>query len=298
MEWFEDRWNDLTSMGSGAWLAIAVWAAVVLGIAVLVYAHRQIKRNRAIQLEVARPHVAMYMEPHSADWHIIELVVRNFGETAAYDVQFAFVNPPTVAQYENERDGMVNIAELALPSMIPALAPGQEWRTVWDSALSRAELGGSIEWRFAGTVKYFDAPAPDGPGRRRKLAGAKRHEFQTKIVLDWDDLQPVQRVELMTGHDLAKREKQKLELLRNLLTYFHYASQESRLEIYESEIEGVRRATEAVKERLRAKQLEDPTDVRMRPVDQSAQYQNQNSQYQDQNAQYQNEGNSGRHQQV
>ena len=28
------------------------------------------------------------------------------------------------------------------------------------------------------------------------------------MVLDWDDLPPVQRIELMTTHDLAKREKQ------------------------------------------------------------------------------------------
>jgi hypothetical protein len=276
--WIEDRWQDLINIGSGTWLAIAMWAAVVLGLAALIYAHRQLKRTRALKLEETRPYVAMFMEPHPTDWHLIELVVRNFGETGAYDVQFAFVNPPTVAQYENEHDGVVNIAELALPSTIPALAPGQEWRTIWDSALSRAELGGSIEWRFAGTVKYFDAPAPEGKGRR--LTG-QRHQFSSKIVLDWDDLQPIQRVELMTGHDLAKREKQKLELLRNLLTYFHYASQETRLEIYQTEIDGVRRATDAVKERLRARQLEDPTDVRMRPLSPEPQYQT--------------EANSGRH---
>ena len=80
-------------------------------------------------------------------------------------------------------------------------------------------------------------------------------------MLDWASLPPVQRIELMTNHDLAKREKQKLELLRNLLTYFHYASLETRADVYQSEIDGVRRATEAVKERLRTKQLEDPTDV-------------------------------------
>jgi hypothetical protein len=272
--WIEDRWHDVTNLGSGTWLAIALWLAVALGLVALIYTHRQLKRNRELRLAETRPHVAMFMEPHPSDWHIIELVVRNFGETAAYDVQFAFVNPPTVAQYENEHDGVVNIAELALPSTIPALAPGQEWRTIWDSALSRAELGGSIEWRFVGTVKYFDAPAPDGKGRRR-LSGNQRHQFSTKVVLDWDDLQPIQRVELMTGHDLAKREKQKLELLRNLLTYFHYASQETRVEIYQTEIEGVRRATEAVKERIRARQLEDPTDVRMRPLSPEPQYQSE-----------------------
>jgi hypothetical protein len=269
--WIEDRWYDLTHTGSGIWVAIALWVIVILGLAALIYAHRQLKRSRELKLEVTRPHVAMYMEPHASDWHLIELVVRNFGETAAYDVQFAFVNPPTVAQYENEHDGVVNIGELALPSTIPTLAPGQEWRTIWDSSLSRAELGGSIEWRFAGTVKYFDAPAPEGKGRR-KLTN-QRHAFQSKVVLDWDDLQPIQRVELMTGHELAKREKQKLELLRNLLTYFHYASQETRAEVYQTEIDGVRRATEAVKERLRSRQLEDPTDVRMRPLSPEPQYQ-------------------------
>jgi hypothetical protein len=267
--WIEDRWNELANGGWASGLVIAVWAVVILGVAALLYAHRQLKRNREQRAEETRPHVAMFMEPHASDWHLIELVVRNFGETAAYDVQFTWVNPPTVGQYENEHDGMVNVGELALPATIPALAPGQEWRTVWDSTLSRAELGGSIEWRFTGAVKYADKPSsPDGKRKPVK----SRHEYNTDVVLDWDDLQPVQRVELMTGHELAKRERHKLELLRSLLTYFHYASQETRTEAYQSEIDGVRRATDAVKERLRSRQLEDPTDVRMRPLNPDAQY--------------------------
>jgi hypothetical protein len=275
MGWIEDRWQDLLNSGSGLWLAIAVWAVVIVGVAALIFAHRQLKRNREIALEETRPHVAMFMEPHSSDWHLIELVVRNFGETAAYDVQFTFINPPTVAQYENEQSGMVHITELTLPDNIPVLAPGQEWRTVWDSAPSRAQLGSSIDWRFTGTIKYFDAPAPEGNGKRGKGSGRERHDFQTKVVLDWEELQPIQRVELMTGHDLARRDKQKLELLRNLLTYFHYASLETRADVYQSEIDGVRRATEAVKERLRTKQLDDPTDVvHIRPLN------NNNAQYQ------------------
>jgi hypothetical protein len=267
--WIEDRWHELTNAGWSISLVVGVWAAVLLGLAALIYVHRELKRNREQRSEETRPHVAIFMEPHASDWRIIELVVRNFGETAAYDVTFSWMNPPTVGQYENEHDGMVNVGELALPSTIPALAPGQEWRTVWDSTLSRAELGGSIEWRFVGTVKYADQPAP--PDGKRKVAKG-HHEYQTKAVLDWDDLQPVQRVELLTGHELAKRERHKLELLRNLLTYFHYASQETRAEIYQSEIDGIRRATDAVKERLRSRQLEDPTDVRMHPFSTDAQY--------------------------
>ena len=49
----------------------------------------------------------------------------------------------------------------------------------------------------------------------------------------------MQRIELMTNHDLAKREKQKLELLRGLLTYFHYASKETRPDVFRSEIDRI-----------------------------------------------------------
>ena len=138
--WIEDRWHALTGVGSGTWLAIAMWVAVAVGLAALLYAHRQLKRNRALRLEQMRPHVAMFMEPHASDWHLVELVVKNYGQTAAHNVSFSFENPPTVAQYENEHNGLVGIAELALPSEIPVLAPGQEWRTGWDCGHSPSAL--------------------------------------------------------------------------------------------------------------------------------------------------------------
>ena len=57
------------------------------------------------------------MEPHAADWHVIELVVRNFGQTPAYDISVSRLpNPPTVAEYENATDGYANIVELQLPA--------------------------------------------------------------------------------------------------------------------------------------------------------------------------------------
>jgi hypothetical protein len=82
--------------------------------------------------------------------------VRNFGKTSAYDVSFTFPHPPTVAEYENATDGYADVVELQLPRQLPTLAPGQEWRTVWDSALDRTELGEAIESRFPGTVTYYD----------------------------------------------------------------------------------------------------------------------------------------------
>jgi hypothetical protein len=262
MGWIQDRWHQVTGATSGTWLAWAVWALLGLGVVALIYAGQQIRRNRRLATEETRPHVGMFMEPHAADWHLIELVVRNFGKTSAYDVSFTFPHPPTVAEYENATDGYADVVELQLPRQLPTLAPGQEWRTVWDSALDRAELGDGIESRFPGTLTYYDrAETPRG----WKFWQRRRPPFETKVVLDWHALPPVQRIELMTNHNLAKREKEKLELLRSLLTYFHYATKETRADIFRSEIERINRAVEETKDRLRTRQIDaPPTDVSLR----------------------------------
>jgi hypothetical protein len=256
-----DRWNDLTNLGSGGWLAIAAWVLAALGVAGLVFANRQLKRNRQLKTEQIRPQVAMFMEPHASDWHVIELVVRNFGQTAAHDVRFQFINAPTVAIYEdNVFDEKPDIAELDLPSELPFLAPGQEWRTVWDSAISREQLGGAIRSRFDGILTYFDGPRPDGDKRSSRFRN-KREEFQSTVLLDWATLQPVQRLELLTTHDLAKREKQKLELLRSVLTYFHYASKETRPDVYRAEIDRMKQAAEETQDRWRTRQFDQTTEL-------------------------------------
>lgn len=259
--WIQGTWHGVTNVESSTWLAWAAWAAIVLGVIALIVINHQLGRSRRLAAEQTRPHVGVLMEPHAADWHVIELVVRNFGKTAAYNVRFSFPNPPTVAEYENSSDGYAEVVELQLPSEIPVLAPGQEWRLVWDSALDRAEIGGGIESRFTGTVTYFDRP--DSP-RGWRFWQRERPQLQTDVVLDWDALPPVQRIELMTTHDLAKREKQKLELLRSLLTYFHYASKETRADVFRSEIERINNAVRETQDRWRVRQQDAPTDVGLR----------------------------------
>ena len=246
VDWLSDRAKDVAGMSAGAWTAIAAWLAVVVGIAALVYAWRQYQRARDDAAELMQPNVAMFMEPSASDWHLVELVVKNFGRTAAYGIQFKFANPPTVGKYETAyQDAYVDVAELNLPAEIPYLAPTQEWRTVWDSALDRRELGEAIGSRFHGAVTYYDAPSTDGDRKGRK-------QFRSTAVLDWGTLQPVERLQLLTTHDLARQEKQKLELLRNLLTYYHYAANESREEVLRSEINRVRAAADDLRDRYRA----------------------------------------------
>jgi hypothetical protein len=261
VDWINDRLGELRDLGSGGWLAIAAWVALALGLVALVWANRQIKNNRQLKTEQVRPQVTMFMEPHPTDWHVIELVVRNFGQTAAHDIRFDFVNHPTVAAYEDSQvDGKPEIAELDLPSELPHLAPGQEWRTVWDSAISREELGGSIRSRFDGALTYSDRPRP-GAKTTKTSRWNKRDTFETKFRLDWATLQPVQRIELLTTHDLAKREKQKLELLRSVLTYFHYASKETQPDVFRAEIDRMNKAVEETQDRWRTRQLDQTTEL-------------------------------------
>jgi hypothetical protein len=261
MGWIQGSWHGITNVESSTWLAWAAWAAIALGIVALVFTNHQLGRSRRLTSEQHRPHVGMLMEPHAADWHVIELVVRNFGRTAAYDIRFSFADPPTVAEYENSSDGYAEVVELQLPRELPVLAPGQEWRLVWDSALDRAEIGGGIGSRFTGSVTYYDRPAKP---RGWRFWERERRPLETEVVLDWDALPPVQRIELMTTHDLAKREKQKLELLRGLLTYFHYASKETRPDVFRTEIERINNAVRETQDRWRARQLDAPTDVGLR----------------------------------
>jgi hypothetical protein len=51
---------------------------------------------------------------------------------------------------------------------------------------------------------------------------------------------------------LARQEKQKLELLRGLLTYFHYATTESRQEALQTEINKINAAANEQRDRYRS----------------------------------------------
>jgi hypothetical protein len=222
VDWFEDRARDVADISAGAWTALAAWLAVVVGTAALVYAWRQYQRAKDQTAEL-------------------------FGRTPAYGIRFEFANPPTVGKYESAYDDRyVDITPLNLPAEIPYLAPTQEWRIVWDSALDRRELGEAIASRYDGAVTYYDQPKTGRQGMQTKT------QFRSTAVLDWATLHPVERLELLTTHDLARQEKQKLELLRNLLTYFHYAASESREEVLRAEINRVRSAADELRDRYRA----------------------------------------------
>ncbi|PEG40956.1 hypothetical protein CQY20_06485 [Mycolicibacterium agri] len=243
-----DWFDNIADLSPSAWTALAAWLALCITVAALIYAWRQFQHAKQENDDRSQPNVSMYMEPSASDWHLIELVVKNFGQTPAYGIKLEFATPPTVARYEGaDADNYVDIVPLQLPQEIPYLAPSQEWRTVWDSALDRKQLGEAIGSRFAGAVTFYDQPAT-----AQKKGKRARKQFRTPAVLDWATLHPVERLELLTTHDLARQEKQKLELLRAVLAYYHYATTESRQEVLQAEINKMTAAANAQRDRYRS----------------------------------------------
>ena len=87
MEHVELRALSVSDISATGWTALAAWVAVMVLIAALVYAWRAYQRARRHAEELMQPNVAMYMEPAANDWHLIELVVRNYGQTPAYGIR-------------------------------------------------------------------------------------------------------------------------------------------------------------------------------------------------------------------
>ncbi len=102
-------------------------------------------------------------------------------------------------------------------------------------------------------MTFYGEPKSSRQGKTK----SKRHQYRTPAVLDWNTLHPVERLELLTKHDLARQEKQKLELLRGLLTYYHYATTESRHEVLQAEINKINAAANEQRDRHRSQFTEE-----------------------------------------
>ena len=123
------------------------------------------------------------------DWRWLDVMVKNFGQTAAYNVRLYFEPWPTVMPWVHPRTGE-RVTRLLVPE-IPVLAPGQELRTLWDRGEARAEAELDREAvRQAGGLIHpsFEESLPDDVGMR--FAGhvvfedSEHRRYSNRSVLD------------------------------------------------------------------------------------------------------------------
>jgi hypothetical protein len=186
---FAELIDALESPNVADWItAGASILTLVVAVFALTYARGQVaeaqfarRQARELEKERSQPYLVAYTEPSGATPAIIDLVVKNYGQTAAQNVRLELDPWPV------RSDGTAGGERVAVPDPIPVLAPGQEWRTMWDSASER----GSSEHpdRHVGLVRY---------------EGIDRESRESEVVLDWAVYKTRRWVQVYGEHDSAK----------------------------------------------------------------------------------------------
>lgn len=185
----------LDALGAAAEPTLADWimaaAAAVAGVAAvcaLIFARGQVleaaKSRRGIEAaekERLQPYIVLYTEASKATPVAIDIVIKNFGQTAASEVKFNFAKPPQRMTESGDYETVI------LPAAIPILAPGQEWRTFWQWAPFRNQDEETD--RYEGSVEF------------RGLEGEPRH---SEAILDWSLYAHRRWMEVLGEHDSAK----------------------------------------------------------------------------------------------
>lgn len=151
------------SWSAEGWSAGAAWVTAAIAVVAGSVAIEQLREARRIRREQAQPYLAVFTDGNNlVDARFIDLVIRNLGTTAAYDVDVEIHPAP-------QRAGGDGRARLVwMPDRIPVLVPGQEWRTFWDFAPRRATT--DLPDRHEAVVTFNDS---------------QRQRFELPYVLDW-----------------------------------------------------------------------------------------------------------------
>lgn len=157
-DWFPnaDTW--------AAW-AQCVTAAIAFGAAI--FAYQQVREARATRERVAQPEVVVYVDRHDVRGYF-DVVIKNFGQTTAYNVRLTLPDLQIVP-YNNQVDGQL-VTTAYVPKTIAVLAPGQEWRSIWDSYVRRENYKGELQTQFVGHVEFDDKMNPDKASFRNPIS--------------------------------------------------------------------------------------------------------------------------------
>lgn len=137
---------------------------------------------RELREEQARPYVVLSLEQgHRDDPNFVDLVVRNYGATAALNIEVKITPQPVTTIGDGSEQA------LAIPAVIPMLAPGQEWRTLWDTGYDRG-----------------DADLPDRHDASTTYTDSRGQPLSSLSVLDFGVFKPRRYVGLYGVHDIAK----------------------------------------------------------------------------------------------
>jgi hypothetical protein len=160
-------------LSPGVWTAIgtcvAGGAALVALVVALIVGLRQLGEAQQLRREQVQPYVAAFIDETGVGSHQYDLVVKNFGATAATDVRVKITPKPRSANLRNSEVEHW----LKVPETISVLVPGQQWDTYWDwsGALKEAT---DLPRTYEAEVSFSDSRGD--------------HVATYRFVLDWETL--------------------------------------------------------------------------------------------------------------
>jgi hypothetical protein len=167
-------------MHADAWAALAQWVTSGIAIGAAGFAFQQVKEARQTRESVAQPNVVVFTDRDPIDGDYRDLVIKNFGKTPAYNIKLSISNldmVPRVSPQTGEK-----VTTLYVPSKIFVLAPGQEWRSVWDSGRERAKYAYKRE-----NSPYLDLPRLETVfSGEVTFEGTRGKKFKNPVRLDLD----------------------------------------------------------------------------------------------------------------
>ena len=176
-------------MHADAWAAWAQWVTAAIAFGAAIFAYQQVTLARETRERVAQPEVVVFIDHHQIRRYV-DLVIKNFGQTTAYNIRITL--PPLEVARRDRATGEP-VSTLYVPENIAVLAPGQEWRTVWDSVVRRENFKGKLQNQYGGFVEFDNKVV--GPGKR-----SYRNPIALDIKMFWN-MMWIERTESKTVKD-------------------------------------------------------------------------------------------------
>lgn len=167
-------------MSSGGWTALAACVTAAVAVIAAVIGRGQLREARTLREAQAQPQVVVYLDESGNHPTQIDLVIKNFGATAATDVRVTFSDSLESANLKRP---------IKVPALIPVLVPGQDWRAYWD--FTEARVKAKLPTHYTATVEFNTAVRREKP-------------YAYTFDVDWQPVIDRGFINVYTMHDLAE----------------------------------------------------------------------------------------------
>jgi hypothetical protein len=188
----DDTFWGLSAIGWTAIMTMLTAGLLIAAVLAALYAAGQVKigrqqaaEARAAEQESSRPYVVVTVEPGLASPQLFDLLIRNIGKRPAVEVSIT-LDPAPIRASEPGGFELAKIRMLNEP--IAMIAPGQEFRTFYDSHIQRKNRE--------------DLPSVHHVALRYKDTSG--HQYRETAVLDLDAMKGALFTSVKTIHDIGK----------------------------------------------------------------------------------------------